>query len=65
MKLKHYLQKKQMTYQQFAELVGVKRMTVYAWCADNHRHKTPRPKHLLKIRQITGGKVSYRDFYDE
>jgi transcriptional regulator with XRE-family HTH domain len=63
MKLRAYLKKHNLTYQEFADLIGVRKMTVWHWATDGPHRKTPRPKHLKRIIEATKGKVTYSDFF--
>lgn len=62
MKLKLYLSEKNLSLEQFADLVGASPFGVRKWITGE---RIPRKKALRRIRQITGGEVSYADFLEE
>jgi transcriptional regulator with XRE-family HTH domain len=66
MTLNEYLAERQLTPHSFARLLGVAASTVHRWL--NVRTKggalrRPSIRLLPKIEQVTGGKVTAKDFY--
>lgn len=59
MKLETYLSDNGITYASFAESLGVTGEAVRQW-AGGSRH--PRPRHMLRIMEETGGEVQPQDF---
>jgi DNA-binding transcriptional regulator YiaG len=59
MKLQTYLHKKKLTHEQFANMAGVSGQSVRNWISGI---KKP-TRHLQKIVEITGGKVTANDFF--
>lgn len=59
MKLAEYLKAKNVHVKDFAETIGVKQPTVTRYALG---HRTPRPKHMVKIIEATDGKVTANDF---
>lgn len=57
--LKSYLDKNQLTYEAFAESIGVSVSTAWRY-ANGERH--PRPAHMRKIAEVTKGWVTANDF---
>ena len=60
MKLKAWMTKYDLRVAPIAELLGVSVDAVYSWL--NMARRVPRPATMKRIRSLTGGKVSYRDF---
>lgn len=58
-KLAGWLAERQMTQEQFAELVGSTQGSVARWISGL---RTPRPAQVRKIKEITGGQVTANDF---
>lgn len=58
MKLSHYLKRHKIDRQQFAETIGVDRVSVYRW----ETGKAFPIRHLGKIIAATKGKVTANDF---
>ena len=62
MTLADYLSRQpNMTHRDFAERLDVSQATVTRYAAGK---RIPRPAHLVKIYQITGGLVAPNDFFD-
>jgi transcriptional regulator with XRE-family HTH domain len=59
MKLDAYLEQKNMPVEQFADLIGVHRTSVYRFIKGL---AFPRPSTLKRITQETGGRVTANDF---
>jgi DNA-binding XRE family transcriptional regulator len=60
MRLDDYLNRKKLTNDDFAALVGVSRQAVYYWRIG---HVVPAPKQMQKIMELTEGKVRPNDFF--
>jgi len=58
MKLSEYLKRQNIDRQQFAETIGVDRVSVYRW----ETGKAFPIRHLRKIVAATGGEVTANDF---
>jgi len=61
MKLKAYLDQREIDPAAFAASVGVTRQAVMLWLAGE---RIPRPKQLAKIAEATADMVTYRDFLE-
>ena len=59
MKLQTYLNKKKLTHEQFASMVGVSVQSVRNWISGL---KKP-ARHFQDILEATGGKVTANDFF--
>jgi transcriptional regulator with XRE-family HTH domain len=59
MLLKDYLEEKNLTLKDFAELIGVTPLTVFNWA---HRKTTPMKIYLRLIFDTTKGRVTNKDF---
>ncbi len=59
MTLIQFLKKSNITREQFAEMIGVDRVTVYRW----ETGKAFPIRHMARITAATGGKVTANDFY--
>lgn len=55
MRLHAYLKDQRITAEKFAEMVGASPSGVRKWLYDD---RTPRPDMMLKIQEVTGGKVT-------
>lgn len=62
MKLETYMQKRNLSDEMFADLVGVDRSTVVKWRNGSRR---PNVAAIAAIELRTNGKVRARDFLDE
>jgi len=62
MQLKTYLEKDNTTQEQFAETLGVAQATVNRWINGT---RMPRPAHMRRIAEVTGGEVTANDFVGE
>lgn len=63
MTLLEYLKTNDISYADFAALIGAKsRATVYRYI--NRDRKSPSRKLMAKILEVTGGAVTANDFYD-
>ncbi len=62
MRLDTYLQKHDLTQEQFAVLVGVTQNAVSQWISGQ---RCPRPQYLKNIANVTKGRVSANDFLPE
>lgn len=60
MQLAQYLKLHQITRERFAELVGASEYGVRKWV---RRERTPRPKAMRKIQEVTEGEVTPADFF--
>lgn len=60
MDLKTYLDNQSMTCRDFAKQVGVTERAVIKW---RRKERIPRPEHMNKIGEVTGGEVGPNDFY--
>ena len=58
MKLKEYLEKKNMTQTEFAELVGVQKAVVGFWVEE---YSSPRLLHAMRVVKITKKAVKLED----
>ena len=61
MNLKQYIDENQMSYTQFANILGVSAKTIQRYAAEN---RVPRGDVMALIVQATGGAVMPNDFYD-
>ena len=61
MNLKQYIDENQMSYTQFANILGVSAKTIQRYAAEN---RVPRSDVMALIVQATGGAVMPNDFYD-
>jgi len=61
MKLKDYLNKYQISGTEFAKKIGVLPSAVSNWITDEDRK--PSGENIAVIDEVTGGMVSFRDFY--
>lgn len=59
-KLAQYLKDHELTQVDFANALGVSKVTVHGWL--NGRRK-PEPALMSKVMQITGGFLTWEDFY--
>ena len=59
MKLAQYLETKKITDGEFAEKIGVSLQAVHRY---KNGQRFPRPEHLSKIQEVTGGRVTANDF---
>lgn len=59
MNLAQYLVEKQISQKKLAEILEVSQPTIHKWL---NNKSIPSGKMLVKIDQITGGKVGARDF---
>lgn len=60
MKLIDYLKIKNLSEKQFSELLGCTETAVYYWATGQRR---PNGKNMLRISEVTGGKVTPNDFH--
>jgi hypothetical protein len=60
MKLKSWIRTDMRSRAEMAAFIGVHVVTFGRWCAGKG---TPTKRHIQKIHEMTGGKVSLRDFY--
>ena len=65
MKLRAYLEKNNIPVAYFADTLGVTRQTVYSYIKNPNEknYTTPRRMKMTKIVNLTGGQVSYNDFF--
>ncbi|MBX4335665.1 helix-turn-helix domain-containing protein [Bartonella raoultii] len=61
-KLKSYLSKNNITYAEFAILVGVTQTSIARYI---NRKRFPHPRIIQKIAEVTGNYVSPSDWYQE
>lgn len=65
MQLNKFRIKKNLTYKQLADLIGLKSKTasstVHRWCTGS---RMPRPQMIEKIKTATKNKVTIKDFYE-
>lgn len=59
-KIKIYIKKQQITVKEFASTIGVRRETIYKYINNS---RTPSPKTMRKIVEVTNGKIQPNDFY--
>jgi DNA-binding transcriptional regulator YdaS (Cro superfamily) len=59
MTLTQFLSDAKLTDQAFAGLIGVSEFAVRKW---RYGERTPRPKVMRRIGEVTGGKVTANDF---
>jgi len=57
--LKSYLDKNHLTYEAFAESIGVSVSTAWRYA---NGERIPRPKHMRRIAEVTQGWVTANDF---
>ena len=62
MKLKKYLEENGIVHGFFAKKIGVSAPQLSVWKSGQSR---PKLEHMLKIEEITKGKVSVRDWIEE
>lgn len=58
--LKKYLKNNNITQKDFAELLGVDKMTLWRYVQGT---RIPKPKIMQKIFELTKGEVTANDFY--
>jgi len=61
MTIDEYIAKKNLTQEDFAQMVGVKQPTVHSWI---YGKKFPEPRHVRKIVEVTQGQVGFEDLYN-
>lgn len=59
MLLKDYLEEKNLTLKDFADMIGVTPLTVFNWV---HQRTIPMKIHLRLVLDATKGKVTNKDF---
>lgn len=58
MKIYEYIEKKSMTYSEFADKIGVSDSVVRLWC---NEASTPRLPYAIKINELTKGRIKFKD----
>jgi transcriptional regulator with XRE-family HTH domain len=62
MSLSFYLEKHQLSYEEFGALIGVTGTTVYRYVKGD---RLPTRKVMAKIANATSGKITANDFYNQ
>ena len=62
MQITDYLKQNKLSQYALAKKLGVPPSYVWRYC---HGHNKPSPCMILKIDKATGGKVTFRDWYED